>query len=238
MSKFTTAPLETEASELLETGSASDAIFFGILNGLENQTIVPAQRLVEVDLAANFGVSRNSVREGLQRLAAEGVVELLRHKGAVIRSLSFQDTLDVLDVAELMTGLLARAAASATPKSEQVRAIEQVVRELKAADKAHDSAAFSLARRRFYRVLLELGGNRELRRLFPAIHMPIVYAQYRLPSLQQLRLRDYGRIAAAVLAKDADKAEALGREHVQNVRTSICEAPGVQLPSYADRRPS
>jgi hypothetical protein len=38
----------------------------------------------------------------LQRLVGEGVVELLRHKGAVIRSLSFQDTLDVLDVAELM----------------------------------------------------------------------------------------------------------------------------------------
>ncbi len=221
--QFLAAP-ETEVTEIVETGSASDAIFFAILNGLENQTFVPAQRLIESDLAASFGVSRNSVREGLQRLVAEGVVELLRHKGAVIRSLSFQDTLDVLDVAELMTGLLARAAARAKPTSEQVQTINQIVRELKATDKAHDSAGFSLARRRFYRALLELGGNRELRRLFPAIQMPIVYAQYRLPSLQQLRLRDYGRIATAVLANDVDKAEALGREHVQKVRASICDA--------------
>jgi len=224
MSKLTSVPRETEESGLLETGSASDAIFFAILSGLENQTLVPAQRLIEVDLAATFGVSRNSVREGLQRLAAEGVVELLRHKGAVIRSLSFQDTLDVLDVAELMTGLLARAAARTKLTFEQAHMIEQVVRELKTTDKARDGAGFTLARRRFYRALLELGGNRELRRLFPTIHMPIVYAQYRLPSLQQLRLRDYGRIAAAVLANDVDKAEALGREHVQNVRALICEA--------------
>lgn len=209
---------------MVETGSASDAIFAAVMNGLENQTFVPAQRLIESDLAATFGVSRNSVREGLQRLVAEGVVELLRHKGAVIRSLSFQDTLDVLDVAELMTGLLARAAAQAKPTSEQTHTIEQTILELKATDKARDSAGFSLARRRFYRALLELGGNRELRRLFPTIQMPIVYAQYRLPSLQQLRVRDYSRIAAAVLVNDVDKAEALGREHVQKVRAAICEA--------------
>jgi DNA-binding GntR family transcriptional regulator len=238
MKKPSSVRPETTATGLVETGSASDVIFFAILNGLENQTFVPAQRLIEADLAASFGVSRNSVREGLQRLVTEGVVELLRHKGAVIRSLSFQDTLDVLDVAELMTGLLARAAACAKATSEQAQTIQQILQELKATDKAHDSAGFSLARRRFYRALLELGGNRELRRLFPAIHMPIVYAQYRLPSLQQLRLRDYVRIAAAVLANDVDKAEALGREHVQNVRASICDAPGAQLPSYADRRAS
>ncbi|MEX3899925.1 GntR family transcriptional regulator [Paraburkholderia sp. BR10954] len=213
-----------DAAAFAETGSASDAVFFGVISGLENQTFVPGQRLVEGDLATTFGVSRNSVREGLQRLVAEGVVDLLRHKGGVIRSLSVQDTLDVLDVAELMTGLLARAAARMKPAAAQARVIEQIIGDLNAADEARDVAGFSMARRRFYRALLELGGNDELRRLFPAIHMPIVYAQYRLPSLQQLRLRDYGRIAAAVLAGEADKAEALGREHVQNVRRCICGA--------------
>ena len=206
-----------------EAGSASDALFFGVLRGLENQTFVPGQRLVETDLAAAFGVSRNSVREGLQRLVAEGVVEHLRHKGAVIRSLSFQDTLDVLDVAELMTGLLARAAARVKPTTSQSHALKQILRDLNTADEARDVAAFAVARRHFYRALLEFGRNRELRRLFPAIHMPIVYAQHRLPSLQQIRLRDYKRIATAVLMGHGEVAEALAREHVQSVRACICE---------------
>ena len=59
---------------------------------------MPGQRLVEVDLAAQFGVSRNSVREALQRLAAQGLVDLFRNKGAAIRTLSPQETLEVLDV--------------------------------------------------------------------------------------------------------------------------------------------
>jgi DNA-binding GntR family transcriptional regulator len=205
-------------------GSASDAVFLGVVYGLENQTFVPGQRLVETDLAAEFGVSRNSVREGLHRLVAEGVVELLRHKGAAIRSLNLQDTLDVLDVAELMTGLLTLSAARAGANQMQARAMKQVLRELSDSDRNRDIGRFSGARRDFYRALLELSGNKELRRLFPSIHMPIVYAQYRLPSLQQLRLRDYNLIADAVLAGQQQQAEEAGRDHVRNVRLIIREA--------------
>jgi DNA-binding GntR family transcriptional regulator len=216
--------LSSQESEADGNGAASDAVFLGIVQGLENQAFVPGQRLVETDLAATFRVSRNSVREGLHRLVAEGVVELLRHKGAMIRSLSLEDTLDVLDVAELMTGLLARSAArDGSPGAARTRELKQILRELSDSDKARDLARFSTARRRFYRALLTLSGNRELRRLFPSIHMPIVYAQHRLPSLQQLRLKDYGLIADAVIAGDPERAEDAGRSHVRNVRRCILE---------------
>ena len=109
--KSTTTFRRSGSTQDQQPVSASDLVFFGIVNGLELQKLVPAQRLVESDLAAQFAVGRNSVREALQRLAAEGIVELHRHKGAAIRTLSLQETLDVLDVAERMTGLLARSAA-------------------------------------------------------------------------------------------------------------------------------
>lgn len=208
-----------------DTGrSASDSVFFGITNGLELGSFVPGQRLVETDLVTQFGVGRNSVREALQRLAAEGIVELPRHRGAMVRRLSLQDTLDVLDVAERMTGLLARAATRGSGDRTHAQALRAAVQELVAAEKARDaraSEAFSTARRHFYRTLLEMGGNRELRRLFPTIHMPIVHAQHRLASLQQMRLADYRRIATAVLAGEPDAAEAAGAAHVQNVRNAI-----------------
>jgi DNA-binding GntR family transcriptional regulator len=193
----------------------------GVRHHLAGRRIVPGQRLVEADLSTTFKVSRNSVREGLQRLVAEGVVELLKHKGAAIRTLGFQDTMDVLDVAELMTGLLVRAAARNHTDAMRADMLRKSLGDLSRADEARDSLAFTLARRQFYRALLELARNRELRRLFPTIHMPIVYAQHRLPSLQQIRLRDYQRIAAAVLMGKEKDAEALGREHVQTVRKCI-----------------
>lgn len=201
--------------------SASDLVFFGIVNGLEAGDFVPAQRLVEGDLAAQFGVGRNSVREALQRLAADGIIELHRHKGAAIRLLSLRDTLDVLDVAERMTGLLARAAARGAAASGQAKALEASLRDIIAADAMQDSMAFAATRRHFYRTLLEMGGNRELKRLFPAIQMSIVYARHRLPSLQKRRLRDYQKIADAVVAGNEAAADAAGSTHVRHVRDEI-----------------
>ncbi|QNP47140.1 GntR family transcriptional regulator [Diaphorobacter aerolatus] len=201
--------------------SASGTVFYGIMNGLESQQFVPGQRLVEVDLAAQYGVSRNSVREALQRLAAEGVVELSRNKGAAIRSLSLAQTLEVLDVAERMTGLLALSAAKGIAAGRPRKAIEQALRELSRANDAHDGDAFARARRGLYRALLEAGGSQELRRLFPSIQMPIVYAQHRPATLQKVRMRDYLAMSESILAGNAQAADKAGMAHVQNVRAAI-----------------
>lgn len=201
--------------------SASDSVFSGITNGLVLQKFVPGQRLVEADLAIQFGVGRNSVREALQRLLAEGVVDIIRHKGAVIRSLTERETMDVLDVAERMMGLLARSAARGISNGRSSRELESALEQLIAANDGNDSTAFSNARRAFYRALLDTSGSRELRRLFPSIHMPIVYAQHRLTGLQNIRLRDYLVIGKAILIGDEVGADTAGATHVRNVRAEI-----------------
>lgn len=214
-------PPKNAVDNVLE--SASDIVFSGITNGLVLQKFVPGQRLVEADLAVQFGVGRNSVREALHRLAAEGVVDIIRHKGAVIRSLSERETMDVLDVAERMMGLLARSAARGISNGQSPQEIESALEQLTAANDETNSTAFSNARRAFYRALLDTGGSRELRRLFPSIHMPIVYAQHRLTGLQQIRLRDYLIIGQAILDGDEVGADTAGATHVRNVREAISQ---------------
>ena len=206
--------------------SAADAVFHGIVQGLAQQRFVPGQRLVEVDLAAQFGVSRNSVREALQRLAAQGLVDLFRNKGAAIRTLSPQETLEVLDVAERMTGLLARSAARGIAHGAPTAPIQSALAQLHEADRSQDADAFASARRGMYRALLAASGSRELRRLLPSIHMPIVYAQHRPATLQQVRMRDYQAMCDAVLAGDAAAADAAGMQHVRNVREAIARRLG------------
>lgn len=231
-----TAPLARIDDATASAPSASDTVFFGILNGLEGQRFVPGQRLVEADLAAQFGVGRNSVREGLQRLVAEGIAETVRHKGAVIRTLGLEDTLDVLDVAQRMTGLLARSAARGVAAGASKQPLTRALQQLRAAAREQDADDFARARRGFYRALLDASGSRELRRLFPSIQMPIVYAQHRLASLRKLRLRDYPAIGKAVLGGDAAGADAAAMAHVHHVREEILRSAGpVAAPSRAAR---
>jgi len=214
--------------ESSESTSASSAVLYGIMNGLAEQKLVPGQRLVEVDLAEQYKVSRNSVREALQQLAAQGVVEILRNKGAAIRSLSLQETLEVLDVAERMTGLLAKSAALGIAAGKPSEPIAQALHELTQANEAQDSRAFSRARRGLYRALLATSGSRELQRLFPTIQMPIVYAQHRPSTLQKVRMNDYQTMCEAVLRGDAGAADKAGMKHVQNVREAIVQQLSAQ----------
>lgn len=201
--------------------SACDIVFYGVVRGLEAQRFVPGQRLVEVDLASQFGVGRNAVREAVQRLAADGIVDLVRHKGVVIKSLDAQETMDILEVAERMTGLLARSAARGIRAGQSVEGIGQALEQLRAAEHAEDSEAFARARRSFYRALLQASASLALKRLFPSIQMPVVYAQYMFSALQKLRLRDYALIGQAVIDADEDAADTLGAQHVQHVRAQI-----------------
>ena len=98
-----------------------------------------------------------------------------------------------------------------------------IVRAWAQAAASGEPAAFSRARRAFYRRLLLIGGNRELQRLFPAIGMHVIHAQYPSPRLQGIRLADYQAIARAVAAGDAEAAESAAIAHVANVRTVIVD---------------
>nr|WP_321986855.1 FCD domain-containing protein [uncultured Lichenicoccus sp.] len=80
---------------------------------------------------------------------------------------------------------------------------------------------FARARRMFYRALLAAGGNRELQRLLPAVSMHILHVQCASPSLQRIRLRDYGAIADAVQQNDGIAADLAAQAHGANVRKAI-----------------
>ncbi|MEH6758421.1 MAG: GntR family transcriptional regulator [Parasphingorhabdus sp.] len=201
--------------------SSVDKIASTMMEYLEAGRLVPGQRLIETELAAQFGVGRNAIREAMQRLAARGVVDLSRHRSAAIRKLDHAELHEVLDVAGAMTGLAASTAARHAHSSPFTGEMTSAVQLLKEAVECQDDELFSKARRQFYRALLLIGGNREIQRLFPAIGMHIIYSQFRSTRMQMIRLADYGLIHDAIYARDPVAAEAISRRHVENIRGEV-----------------
>ena len=129
-----------------------------VLQGLAEGRYVPGQRLAEPDLMARTGLGRSTVREGLGRLAASGIVVQAPHRGAQIRHLTRRATCDVLRVTDPLLGLAARQAAEAVLGGADAAA-------LVAAAADYDAAADDerpRARARYYRALTVLAGNAEL----------------------------------------------------------------------------
>ncbi len=95
---MTLQPLPDLSTSELVAQRIRDAILEGSLHA--------GDRLVEADIAAELGISRGPVREGIRLLAGEGLVLLRRNRGAVVTSPIFEDVLEVY-VLRLSLGLLA-----------------------------------------------------------------------------------------------------------------------------------
>ena len=193
-------------------------IFHEIVQGLYKGSYVPGQRLVEADLTKKWNVSRGTVREALNRLSAEGIVTLSRHRGAAIRVLDRAEILDILDVLELMIGMAARLAARRIGEgTNRDRFTETFVALQQFRDQP---ASFELirARNRFYRTMAAIGGNRELQDILGRMHVHLVRVQLQAlhDNLMPDRFEDYSRVGEAVLAGDARRAEIAARRHVRN----------------------
>ncbi|MGI4799996.1 MAG: GntR family transcriptional regulator [Janthinobacterium lividum] len=208
--------------------SSPDMIFREIVQGLYKGSYVPGQRLVEADLTTKWNVSRGTVREALNRLSAEGIVTLSRHRGAAIRVLDATEMRDILDVLELMIGMAARLAAKRIDENDNRDRFKEAFDTLMGF--RDHAASFDLirARNRFYRTLAAIGSNRELQDILGRMHVHLVRVQLQAlqDNLVTERFDDYSRVGQAVLAGDARRAELTARQHVRNTGALLNQIAG------------
>ena len=93
------------------------AVYEALIELIVNRTLQPGQHLVEVELAEYLGVSRQPVREALQRLQTEGWVDLKPAQGAFVHLPTEEEADQLLSVRAVLETHSARLAAErATPE--------------------------------------------------------------------------------------------------------------------------
>lgn len=118
-------------------------------------------RLVEENLAAQFGVSRGPIRDALAQLEREGLVRVHR-RGVYVTGLSPEAIGQLYDVRKALE-LLAISEASSRATQEQFGAMRACVDRMRAAAQDDDHAAFADADVDFHGLLFTLSPNRWLR---------------------------------------------------------------------------
>ena len=144
------------------------------------------ERLDEVKLAEQFGVSRTPLREAFQSLAASGLLTLEARRGAFIRHPDFVELVEMFEVMaeiEAMCGF--RAARRVT--QEQMVAIGLTIDACEAAIAAGDFDEYYRENEKFHHLLYEASGNRFLAREAARLHK-------RLKPYRRLQLRTSGRM--------------------------------------------
>ena len=210
-----------------KTDGSPGVVYRGIVDGLYRGRYVPGQRLVEADLTRDFEVGRGSVREALSRLAAEGLVSMNLHRSATIRSLSRNETRDLVALLEVLNGFAARLAAERVEEGANRKLIAEAYASLADPEVQRDFLRFARARNTFYKTMVAMGANHELARLMPRTNVDLIRVQFRSYTTvdDDLRMEDYRAIYEAISEGASRKAETAARNHIRRLGDAIDKLP-------------
>lgn len=129
----------------------------------------PGERLVEMEIAAAMGVSQGPVREALQRLENEGLVERQSRTATYVTSFSIEEMYELSVIRAQAEGFIFRRAAERITDEECDR-LQQLVEGMRTAAKASDIMMLENLDRQFHQTIAELSGSRMLLRIWQPLH--------------------------------------------------------------------
>ncbi|GAA5038030.1 DNA-binding GntR family transcriptional regulator [Thermocatellispora tengchongensis] len=178
----------------------------------------PGDRLTEVVLCEDLGMSRTPVREALRRLQSDGLVTSTG-RGVVVSSLSEDEIRHAMQLHEALDALAAKLAATAQREGRlapvQLTALKEAARAVEERAEAGDTAGVWRANLDFHMTLARLSGNPLLEDALDRI-----WARFAIISLGNISRRAelvptrHDAIVAAIAEGDPERAAAAAAEHV------------------------
>jgi DNA-binding GntR family transcriptional regulator len=205
----------------------------------------------EMAVAQVADVSRTSVRQALNVLAAEGFVELHPNRGATVVQWTDENLLQVFDVRAMLEAYGCELAATHRDEDE-LAALQReadVFSKLVAPAEGHDSHLIAASNNRFHRLILSAGKNARLASLLVAVvQIPLVkqtFAKYDRVALAR-SAHQHQDLVLAIARRDAAWARATMQAHILAAKNVIFGNGGMEpamaakttRPSRARKRPS
>ena len=184
-----------------------------ILEAIDVGVYKPGDRLVESDLAERFGVSRTPIREALQRLETQSLLER-DGRSLIVASLDHNQMAELYVVRRELEGLAAGLAAQHATK-EEIR----VLREMVEADNALVDNPMELAKanRRFHEQIHLASHNRYLVQQLDLVHRTMALMATTSLAAEgrgEIAQSEHAGIVAAIEARDEDRAARALKEHI------------------------
>jgi DNA-binding GntR family transcriptional regulator len=183
----------------------------------------PGAKLTEQDLAAEFDVSRTPVREAIRQLEVERLVSRIPFVGVTVTQLRPQEVIELLEIREVLEGLVARLA-TRNMDSLRLQRLRKSLQQLAASARKNDVAAYLDQALAFRRVLVECCGSATLSEQVLAIENRLRLTGSRtalLPGRMEAAIEEHEKLLDAIARGDAEGAERLNRERIRHIRDAV-----------------
>lgn len=183
------------------------------------------QKIDETYLGESMGVSRTPVRESLRILQAEGLVDLIPHKGSFVSQPPLDEIRDMFEVMEILEGTCARLATQDL-RQKDFKKIEALHRELEKHYQHRDHEAYLSVNNDFHMLIQDLTGNKILKEVINGLRQKILLYRHRqlyhLDRFDQ-SIREHRQILEAFRKRDSLLAETSMKQHLANQCKALLE---------------
>lgn len=201
--------------DIMKTEDRSSAAYQSLRSSILNGDHEPGTPLFEVHLAASLGMSRTPVREALQALARDGLVEAVPNRGFVVPRRSMEDMRELFELRESLEGMAARHAAVRATKDD-VDALADLCDRY---EQEQDWEQWARVGTAFHTLLVGVARNTRLIGILDSLRGQIVHSRQSVLRADSERrdaaIREHRTILEAVRARDPEAAEAAARLHVR-----------------------
>jgi DNA-binding GntR family transcriptional regulator len=181
-------------------------------------TLTAGQRLSESALAADMGVSRGPVREAMHGLEQAGLVEIVANKGVVVRTIGYDEVVELYDLRGSLFGFICETTARRRTV-EQCGILMDKLEGMAAAIRTDDKEAYYHINLEFHAAIVEFCGNSRARRVYEGIAKEMHLFRRRGLSLienMEASMQEHEAIAEAIVTGRAAAARDAGVRHLRN----------------------
>lgn len=219
----------------VDAPTATERVYAAVYGSILEQRLAPGERLREEEMAVTFAVSRTVIRQALQRLAQDGLVDLQHNRGAQVAVPTREQAAQVFDARRVIECEVARRIGGRLSAAQQ-QALHTLVLQESMADRRGDRPAAIRLSGQVHRLLAVWSGNpvfvRVLDGLLPTTTLLMaLYTSGARPacvSHRHVELLD-------ALSRSGPAAAGEMRRHLTEIERSL--QPGVKPPAARATRP-
>jgi DNA-binding GntR family transcriptional regulator len=221
------APEPSRARKLSRI-SLRDQAVHALRTMIVNGAMAGGERINEAELAATLGISRGPLREAIQRVGAEGLIEFRRNRGAFVREIALEDIEDMYEARVIIESMAARRAAR-WASEDQIAELKGQIDEVDTFLRLSPGTAYP-PESDFHLRILELSHNSYLQRAGSDLHVQLRIARLRSGS-SPARAREALDEHREILSNIAARSEvAAGEAMARHLRCSLARLQGEPNP--------
>lgn len=205
--------------------SLRDIAYAAIKHRITTCEFRPGQFLNEAWVSASLGIGRTPVHQALDRLMLEGMVEVIARKGVIVKPLSLDEVLQIIEVRLLNESYSVRLAAERASATEIAQLDDILVRADALLDDG-DSEQMMLLDREFHLGLGRAAKNAVLAAVLGRLHdrsLRFWVISLNAPGHYASVYHEHRAILGAIRVRDPDAAEVAMREHIETFRRNVTQ---------------